>query len=355
MIYSRIKDHEKAIETLNDVLKKHPNSFDVNLLLANEYQQVKKYSKAIKHYKIILEKYPEEEELIYCICSCYLKLASQKKGINFLLKYINSNPYSDAAWYHLSIFYSDLNQYKKALWAIEFATIIDDSFYAAHFEQALIEKKLKLYSKAIISFLKVVDNTKQKNNAHSYYEIGGCYLKLNKLKLAESFFSKAIKCNKKMHESWEKIAILYGKTNRHFEGLHFIKEAVKIKPQNINYQFILAQFNHKVGFIDEAITIYNKLIKHQNIDADVFIKYADLLIDNKLNLKAISLLKKGIKKYPLNPNITYHLAAIFILNNNINEGIDLLEKAKKLNSNYYTKFKSTFPLVEKIINKEKSK
>ena len=106
----------------------------------------------------------------------------------------------------------------------------------------MLEKKLKLYAKAIISFNKGIDNTKKTSNAYTYYKIGNCYLKMNKLKSAERYFLKAIRCNKKMHESFKKLAVVNGKTNRYFEGLQFIKSAVKIKPNNVNYQFIFIQY-----------------------------------------------------------------------------------------------------------------
>ena len=57
------------------------------------------------------------------------------------------------AWHQLGRQFYAVKNYEKAVWAFEYATLIDDTFLGAYLEKAKALEKLKKYQEAIDSYV----------------------------------------------------------------------------------------------------------------------------------------------------------------------------------------------------------
>ena len=68
--------------------------------------------------------------------------------------------------------------------------------------------------------------------------------------------------------------------------------------------FSYAKINEKIGCINEAEIAYNKILEIDKLDTETWIDYSNLLYNSNYIIKAIKVLKKGVK---LNLKSNYYI------------------------------------------------
>ena len=82
------------------------------------------YESALKYLKLALESNPKEDTLLFEIAYFYEELKKHDECIKFYNKFLDENPYSFNGWYNLGIVYNEQKNFKKAVHAFEYATLI---------------------------------------------------------------------------------------------------------------------------------------------------------------------------------------------------------------------------------------
>src|SRR5690606_2706656 len=125
-----------------------------------------------------------DEISIYNIALCFDLLGKTNQGIVYFNKFVNINPYSETAWYHLGILYAKKKEYNQAVKAIDYALLIDETFMAAYYEKARILERTYRYQEAANTYEESFEFDGP--TGYSYYKIGLCYLKMHKPQKATS-------------------------------------------------------------------------------------------------------------------------------------------------------------------------
>jgi tetratricopeptide (TPR) repeat protein len=86
---------------------------EILLQMAYVYQNMHDYETAIVYIKRSLEQNMENKDGLYELAFCYDILDKQEESIQFYQEYIDSDPYSYAAWYNLANSYHKLDFSKK--------------------------------------------------------------------------------------------------------------------------------------------------------------------------------------------------------------------------------------------------
>jgi tetratricopeptide (TPR) repeat protein len=353
-LFSKIGNHQKAIQQYRQALNLAEYPEDVYHLLALEYQLTGAYEKALKYLKQSLEIYPDDEIAIYNIALCYDLLDQQESGRDFFLKLVDENPYGEVAWYHLGIIYAKIKEYNLAIRALDYAILIDDFFSAAYYEKARILELLFRFKEAADTYKDTFefDGT----SGYAYYKMGICYLQLHKEKKAESHFYKAIKEDPELEEAYYELALMKDESKEWDEAVFLIKKAVELDFENWKYQQVSALIHHRAGKLDEARLIYAELIKSGYFESDTFIQFSELLNDLCEFEEALEALADGIKKLPSAASLYFHLAGFFFIQGRDAEGIVQLKDALEIFPEGKIFFLDVFPilidhrLVNEILN-----
>jgi tetratricopeptide (TPR) repeat protein len=97
--------------------------------------------------------------------------------------------------------------------------------------------------------------------------------------------------------------------NRLTEGIHYIKKAIELNALNPEYWYVFAEVQNKLGFQDEAINAFLKVIELGYDDFDIYLDYSNVLIENGYELEAISVLEQGLKLFPDAAELHYRMSA----------------------------------------------
>ena len=123
--------------------------------------------------------------------------------------------------------------------------------------------------------------------------------------------------------------------NRLTEGIHYIKKALEINPNEPEYWYVFAEVQQKLGFHEEAAMAYQRVIELEYPDFDVWLDYAKLLDEAGYYKDCIETLSEGIKYFPDVAELYYRLGVILIETGKRNEGLENLSKALEMDFNKY--------------------
>ena len=79
------------------------------------------------------------------------------------------------------------------------------------------------------------------------------------------------------------------------ESVHYIKKALELNNENVDYWFKYAEIQQKIGFIEEAEIAYKKVIELENFEPEIWLNYSNLLYQQEHQIEAIDVLYEGIK------------------------------------------------------------
>ena len=308
-----------------------------------ELMQIDELKLALKFFFKALDEDLFDESSLYNITYCYEFLGQQEEAVSFLQKYIDKSPYSQIAWHQLGLQYKTQGSFKKAIWAFDYATVVDDAFLGAFFEKAKCHEEVEEYKEAIEIYKKAQNMSDP--TAWAYHRLGDNYLKLEDAEQALVNYFNAIHEDPMHAGSWYKISLLYSLDSQVDRSLEYAERAVDIEYGNIEYSTYLARLYMRLSMFDKADRIYEDLISMEVDDADIWIEYSILLIHMEMKNDSIDILLRSLSYFPENAEIMYRLAGMLFGTDREVESIDFLREALSLDFNKKEVLKMDYPLV----------
>src|SRR5690606_36727019 len=135
IIYSKKGSQHKAVECWHLALLYTEEYADVYSLLGMEFLFIDEVAQARDTFIKCLEHDAEDQTALYNVVYCYDFLAQHQEAIQFLEEFIDHQPYSEVAWHQLGRQFYTIKDYRKAIEAFDFASIIDERFSGAYIEK----------------------------------------------------------------------------------------------------------------------------------------------------------------------------------------------------------------------------
>ena len=206
-ILSKKRNHQDALKYFNNAQNLSDNPIDIYPFIAFEYQCLGRFQDAIKYLDIFLNHEPNDDIAIFNIAYCFERLDAYTDAIDFFNSLIEKSPYCEILWYQLGLFYNKTKEYKRAISALDYAVLIDESFTAGYHEKARSLTNLGEIENAINTYL--LTFAFENATGYTYLKIGMCYKKLSKYKQAIRYFTKACHEDPQLSEAWMEIGLCY--------------------------------------------------------------------------------------------------------------------------------------------------
>lgn len=342
-IFSRRDMHKEAIESLEKALEITYDPADVLSLMGMEYLFMEDYENGMHHFVRCLEEDEDDYSALYNIVYCLEILNRTEEAIEFLNNFLNKHPYSEVAWHQVAKQYRDLKDYDKALAAIDFAIISDDTFLGAYFEKGKILEKIKRYEEAIECYsitLTIDDPT-----SFAYLRIGKCYEKLGNNELAIQFYKKCVEEDSLLDKGWIAIIDFYYKNKQYQKALYYIDKAIAIDSQNVHYWKRYAKASNKVNHFEEAEVGYRKALELGNYELESWLTRGDILTNLGEYEAAINNLNQALEFYPAHPEIEFRLSGLYFTLKEGEKGEFYLNNGLRSEPEYIMIIEELFPMV----------
>lgn len=340
-LQSKLGHHRKAIQHYRQALQVADFPDDVYGLLALEYQVTGQYERAVRYLKLTLECNPEDEIGLYNLALCYDLMEKNEEGIAYFSKFVDQNPYAEVAWYHLGIMYAKVKEIERAIWALDYAILIDDFFSAAYFEKATLLEQTYRYQEAIHTYQSTFEA--EGATGFAFYKMGLCYLHLNQRQKALSHFTKAIQEDDELDEAYFELALMKDEDEDWTEAVYFIDKALELDNDNLEYLCTSAEIHRRAGQIDEAELHYAMLLENGLTKPMIYIDYAELLFEMCDFEDGMEVLYEGVQNNPQSAEIHYRLAGYLYSIEESDEADIYFRKALELDADRRMHFFELFP------------
>jgi len=342
-IYSKRDDHEKAVELLKTALEYTDDYADVYNLLGMEHLFMDNLELAKENFIKCLEEDPEDQASLYNVVYCYEFLDQNQRAIDYLNKYIDLNPYSEIAWHQIGRLSYGLKNYKEAIRAFDYATLIDDEFMGAFMEKAKAHERLKQYEEAIENYKKTIEL----DDATSYalLRIGKCFEKLGNKPFALKYYNKTVHEDPLLDKGWIAITDFYVREKNFTKALYFVNKALAIDNQNALYWKRFGTINKKMNLFEEAELGYRKAVEFGDFQLDTWLFWVDTLQFLGEFDFAIQTLLQATEYFPEEYQVEYRLAGLYFMLGDDKKGKFHISNGLRLNFTNHTILENLFPVV----------
>ena len=342
-ICSKRDQHEKAIEHLRIALRYTDDEADVYSMIGMEYLFMDNLELAKENFILCLDNDEEDYSALYNVVYCFDFLDQNQEAIIYLENFIEKNPYSEVAWHQLGRQFYAVKNYEKAVWAFDYACLIDEGFLGAFLEKAKSLEKLQHYQEAIDCYLVTIELDDP--TSFAYLRIGKCYEKLGNSEQALNFYLKTVHEDPLLDKAWLAITDFYIKQKDFQKSLYYINKAIGIDGENPLYWRRYATINQYLNFFEEAEEGYRKAFENGDVELDNFLFWSDVLyVLGEVNA-AFEILNQAKELYPNEAEILYRLVGLFYNIEEETNAIEALETALTTDFNKNYILKDAFPHV----------
>ena len=312
-------------------------------MIGMEYLFMDNLELAKENFIKCLDEDTEDYSALYNVVYCFDFLDQNEEAIEYLNKFIDKNPYTEVAWHQLGRQYYALKNYDKAIWAFDYATLIDETFLGAYMEKAKSYEKLKKYQEAIDSY----NVTLELDDPSSFVllRVAKCYERLGNTEFALNYYLKTVHEDPLLDKGWIAITDFYIRQKNYQKALYYLNKAIGIDAENSLYWKRFAAVNSALHFFEEAEYGYRKAFESGDINIDTFTLWADVLQFLGEFETAIEILLDASNILPNEYEIEYRLAGLYLLTDDIKKGNLYLIKGMKLNLKNLSLLEDLFPTV----------
>jgi tetratricopeptide (TPR) repeat protein len=342
-ICSKRNQNEKAVELLHIALKYTDDLADVYNLIGMEYLFMDNLEKARDSFIQCLEVDLEDQSALYNVVYCFEFLDQNQEAISYLKKYIDKNPYSEIAWHQLGRLHYSVKEYKDAIRAFDYATLIDDEFLGAFMEKAKALERLKKYDEAIINYNRTIELDDP--TSYALLRIGKCYEKVGNKVQALKYYNKTVHEDPLLDKGWIAITDFYVRQKNYQKALHFVNKALAIDNQNRLYWKRYASINKQLNLFEEAEFGYRKAVEFGDYQLDTWLFWVDILQFLGEFESAIQTLLQATEYFPEENEVEYRLAGLYFMLQQTDKAKFHLCNALRLNSTNTIVLKELFPVI----------
>jgi tetratricopeptide (TPR) repeat protein len=192
--------------------------------------------------------------------------------------------------------YLQENNFEKALEETTTAIKKNESFVHAYSVRAEIYLSMDKQDEAIVDLQKAVDLSPL--NLARLENCCEVLLKKNLTKQCAQILNKAISAGLEHPYITERLGYCYFLEKDYPNALRFLKEAVRIDPENVKFLNSLAICHRDSKNYDESISIYNRIIKKEPENYQVLYNKALILTYKNANQDAVKLLTRVLQIKP---------------------------------------------------------
>jgi len=160
---------------------------------------------------------------------------------------------------------------------------------------------------------------------------------------AQKFFRLAISEDPELDEAYLELSLINLAHGKIFESIHNIRKAISLDEGNTDYLVVAADVYKQVGLYLEATQCFEKILDQGYKEPELYIDYAELLLDMDEVEQALDLLKQAVSHHGDSEELLCVYAGYLLAIGKDEEAMDQLGAAKAQNPNIKDIFLEYFP------------
>ncbi len=259
----KINDFDSAVEYYLKAIKLNPQNYSAMYNLSLLYSDTGHNDKAIYFALKAVEINDTDVDILTLLSGYFEEEQDYQSSIKYLEKAVFLAPDKSIFYYNLGVLYSKLDNFDKAVENYKKALLLNPMQIEAHVNIASLYK-LKQPEKSL-EHLKIAHRLDISNETISL-ALGQIYKDLSKNDESCKILNEILANNPKCAEAYSLLAVNAMDMAQYQKALEYSDEALKIEPDNLNYQHGRAIALKYLSYFDEAKSILKKVVSDPKAD-----------------------------------------------------------------------------------------
>ncbi|MBN2618989.1 MAG: tetratricopeptide repeat protein, partial [Spirochaetales bacterium] len=243
-LYSRKNEFKKELETLNALLKIEENA-DFLVRAGIAAYKLDRFDEALVYFNKAITKDSKFPGIYYPLALTYEKKGNNSKRENMLKTSLSLRPDHAASYYELGRYYTDVEEFDKALVLFLKAKEINDSSVKYKMGVALAYYNLEEYLKAVDIYESIIRI--DQSISEVYYNLSMARIKLEEYDQALTDISFAIKLKPASSTYLYTIGLISEELNKEDKAISYYLNSLKIDPTYYKPMLNLGNIYDKQG------------------------------------------------------------------------------------------------------------
>lgn len=209
-----------------------------------------RYEEAIEHYKAYASLHPEDLECWFSLGGAYHRLGRHTESIECFDKVLEIDPWNAQGLYNKAVAMTDLSDERGAIQLLDIAVRKNPLYWKAWIKLGYLLSKDKQWDRATEAYERVVQLRPDLSDGH--YNLGLCYLTLDKTRLALKAFQESLFLNEEDADAHFYVGLAHmdlKQTRQASESLH---RALGINLEHERSHYLLGYLYHMEGQMEKA-------------------------------------------------------------------------------------------------------
>lgn len=344
MLARMIGKEENALDLLQKALVLDPDDPEIHFSMAYELIKKKDINAAIEHVKLAMSEDEFFDEQLFTFSFLFEENQQYEDSLTFFSALTELFPLSKSTWFGLALAYSSLNDFEKSIEANEYVLSIDEDTPTAYYNIGNCYFELKDYEQARDYYLHA--NFLDEDDYMSLTGVGDCCSAQEKYEEAMDYYHRVLELNPNHLNAIMGILSILKTLGKLDEGYLFIEKAFSLNPQSFELLFSVLPFYGNEEQIIQLKSLFHSTLNQITNKEDFFHYFTLYCASNGLYDLGIEVLSEYIDDDELTSILPYYMAALYYLNNQIDEGNRHLKLSLLINYEGYKEFLTLDPLLE---------
>ncbi len=346
---TQIGEKEEAINYFKQVLALRPDYLDVYKNLAMIYIEFSQVDNAIEIMQEALknENIEFDYSCFYILATAYMLKKDQKNASIYLEKAHELNPNHIQIMNSLAVCYMNSEENKKALDMLNNALIVNERNSLTLYNLGVYFENKEDFKSALDYFKKSYDLEPSVSMLSS---MANCAMKAQDFALASNLYKSLIVTYP--NNSQYRISYIEAleAQQEYKEALMNVNLLLAVDEKNVELAKKKGSYLRKLNYIDEAISVFDGLLKRGKVDIEVYYNLAFCYVELEDNDKAQEMFKKCIILEPNNPYAHKDLGVLYLKMNAYDWALDEMEQAIELEDDV-AEFHYSYGVCNMMLNK----
>lgn len=262
----RPKEAEAAFRSAYYVTKEDKAS--ILLDIADLFIEHGLLNQADIYIKKALKLSPNDQEVVSDVAHMYAEQHRWEESEFLLNKLIDENPYNEDLWGRIALVYEGKGEISRAVEALEYACVIDDSDGFSWMNKGHLHFRLEQFNEAIVCYEKYSSTLSNKGLA--YYFIASSYEEMEKFSEAELYYQKAVDLISNHADSWLGLGICFFRNEDYSGSLVCLEKALELDDQNPDTYNFMGDCYRVLGYDEESFSAYEYSLKLNPDQEDIW-------------------------------------------------------------------------------------
>jgi|GEM_PF-3918968 len=364
---------KQSSEALNYLLKAtelEPDMWEAHYNLGVIYLNFKHTDKAEKEFLTVIDNNPTHIYTYLNLTNIYLKENKLEEASHVLSKGLEKNPGNRLLLNNYGVVLARLERFHDAIKVWERLEALVPDEVEPYYNQAITYARMGMIEIAIKKFRKILELSAEDFGV--YANLGNLYEKKNEFDNAIEMYEKALEIDPDNYNVMASMGLVYAKKNEFSKAISIYREICHKEPHNIknlmNLSMIYAiqgKYKEAVSLLveaekieaDDAELLFNLALNYNNIkkydvsdkyfektiklnphNEEVYVYYAKSLCEREKNHEALKVLEDGLSRLEKSSSILYLITKVSVSLHRLKSAADYARRLIDLAPESYSSY-----------------